>query len=206
MSSPEIPVTAEASTTATALRRQPPLGEIWANIVIDSNGATVKSGSSRALSSPSDRAHFHRLREQVDALLIGGVTAAKEPYQLGQKLTYVLSRRPLPEKLANLENIRLIDLPSAAPLNEAGLGEICQRLRAQHRRILCEGGARLLTSLIAADQISELFITRSKEIGDIDSDRFNFQPGASWRLVASEQSGDGDEFLHFRKISIKGDY
>ena len=53
---------------------------VLANLVLGSDGSTTLDGSSKALSSASDRKRFHELRTLASAILIGGNTARTEPY------------------------------------------------------------------------------------------------------------------------------
>lgn len=159
----------------------PDEGQIWANLVLAKNGTTTLNGSSRGLSSNEDRRRFHALRSQADAILIGGNTAASEPYDLGQKLTYVYSAKPLPQNLAGRPNIKLIS-PRLR-----GLSGLAADLRREHQLTLCEAGAKLLLALVSINQIDRIFITRSALDGDGPE---SFEIPSNFKLVERESVGE----------------
>ena len=133
--------------------------EIRANLVIAANGAMTLGGTSRALSSHSDRTRFHEIRDWADAIFIGGATARTEPYQSTPHRLFIWSRSLTPGGLAaNNPLARVISGELADVLSEiAALGAT---------RLLCEGGPGILNPLIDGDFLSALYITQSKLMGD----------------------------------------
>ena len=131
---------------------------IMANLVMGSDGSTTHSGSSKPLSSPSDRARFHELRALASAILIGGNTARNEPYASTPVPLIVITKTgQIPESvLANHQlNIWELDPISAVAKAKKEFGE----------NILVEGGIALLKELLLANMIDELYLTISAKTG-----------------------------------------
>src|SRR6478735_6240149 len=114
---------------------------VVANMVASADGRATLDGASAGLSGPADRVLFHALRGQVDAVLAGTGTLRTERYR------------------------RLIREPHRRAERRArGLQpDALRRVRAEHgvRSLLCEGGASLLGSLLAAGLFDELFLALS---------------------------------------------
>jgi riboflavin biosynthesis pyrimidine reductase len=135
------------------------MGIVLANLLVAVNGATTLAGSSRTLSSPEDRARFHRLRSKVSAIAIGGQTFRSEPYQ-STPVDLFISSRNLSSKDARKANQFFSRLPPDQ------LIDVIQRERSGD--VLVEGGVAFLLPLIEKALISEFYITRSMLTGDGD--------------------------------------
>lgn len=132
---------------------------VTANLVIGSDGATSKNGSSLGLSSSNDRARFHEIRSQSDAILIGGATARREPYK----------KTPVPLFIVTHSQVRLQPKnPLAKQLNMdpiTALSEIekffADKAGAQ---LLVEAGPKLLQILLDNRKIDKFYITINHSI------------------------------------------
>jgi riboflavin-specific deaminase-like protein len=166
------------------------------NFVSSADGKATAQGRTALLGGDGDRAMFHLLRTQVDAIVAGTGTLRVERYgalvrddrlaqirtgegRAAQPLAVVISRSgqvpfdiPLfaddrsrvaiytaadiavPESAAQVELHQLTD--------EGGeLAGVLRSLRHEHdiRSLLCEGGPRLFTAMLAEDLVDELFLT-----------------------------------------------
>ena len=151
---------------------------IVANMVAGVDGRASVDGASAPLSAPADRALFHALRGQVDAVLAGTGTLRAERYRRlirqperredrrarglrPDPLAVVLSRSgdlPDIEMLADPEQPRAVFTG-----DDADPASAFRRVRTEHdaRSLLCEGGPTLLGSLLAAGLVDELFLALS---------------------------------------------
>ena len=127
---------------------------VAANLVIGSDGATSKNGSSLGLSSTHDRARFHEIRSQSDAILIGGATARREPYK----------KTPLPLFIVTHSHVKLQPKNHLAKqLNMdpiTALSEI-EKIFADkdNAQLLVEAGPKLLQVLLEKKKIDKLYLT-----------------------------------------------
>lgn len=162
-------------------------GRVAANLIIGQDGATTLGGSSTALSFPADRLRFHQLRTEFQAILIGGNTARNEPYSKTPLPLIVLTRHPLPGKVAEnpLAEAWSVDLKDAIPEALSRFGDL-----------LIEAGPVLLQAVIAGGLLTELFITRSKTLG---GEKFLDLPRLleNW-IEISDERVEGGHFLHYR--------
>lgn len=162
----------------------PPEATRWlrATMVASADGAaTAADGLSGALSSPADRQVFHLLRDLADVVVVGAGTVRAEGYRPARLPVAIVSGRldldltaPLftaaehrsvvlttaeapPHRLAKARDVadvvvcgvdRVDPLLAVAALTERG-----------HRRLLCEGGPRLLGQVAAAGLLDELCLT-----------------------------------------------
>lgn len=135
--------------------------EILANLLVGSNGATTKDGSSKALTHPLDRERFHKLRQRARAIVIGGSTFRNEPYL---RSTSRDNENEIPlyvaTRISGLVNPNTI----FSSLNPILI--VRQALSDAGSPILIEGGVNFLRELIAATLIDELYITRVEKVGD----------------------------------------
>lgn len=154
---------------------------VVANMVASADGHSTVEGSSTKLSGPADRALFHALRRQVDAVLAGTATLRVERYRRlilkpearedrrarglqPDPLAVVLSRSG---DLPDIEMLSDPEQPRAVFTGEeADPAQAFARLRSEHgiRSLLCEGGARILGSLLAAGLVDELFLALSPQL------------------------------------------
>jgi len=156
----------------------PERGWVRANMIATLDGsATDARGLSAGIGGPADQAVFSALRGLADVVLVGAGTAAAEQYRMppaqaafaerrrrcGQTAApqlAVLSRRgELPEPLRTA--ISRTAEGSPAPIVLAGTpGEaIAELARRGLRRVLFEGGPRVLGQTLADGVIDELCLT-----------------------------------------------
>lgn len=113
-------------------------------------------GSSRGISSATDRAHLIHLRSQADAVITGGCTARAEAYQPTSRFdTYVFSRTPVADGLHRLTFESL-----------QSLREIFSDLKIKHAHILVEAGPKLLNILLVEGLIDTIFASVVHSIED----------------------------------------
>ena len=128
---------------------------VRANLVVGADGSTAQGGSSKALSSGSDRARFHAIRSEAEAILIGGATARHEPYAATPCPLFVVSHQSsLPAGAANNPHAHLLHLSPALAVAEI-------KASFNFHRILVEGGAHLVTALAHAHLLDGLYLTRT---------------------------------------------
>ena len=131
---------------------------VLANLVLGSDGSTTLDGSSKALSSASDRKRFHELRALASAILIGGNTARTEPYASTPVPLVVITRSgEIPASVRSNPKAQIWELDAVSAANRAG--------EEFGGNILVEGGMRLVQELLIANQIDELYLTLSNKSG-----------------------------------------
>ena len=160
---------------------------VIANLVVGSDGATSKNGSSVGLSSPADRQRFHDLRKQSDAILIGGSTARREPYKKTPIPLFIITHSLVRLQPKN-QLAKQLNLPPKLALVEIS-NFFADKERAQ---ILVEAGPKLLTQMIEEGLIQTLYLTinhgaTGENIIDLN------QLIRTFKLVSSEKIAD-DEF------------
>ena len=157
-----------------------------ANFVMGGDGSTSFAGTSKALSTPADRARFHQIRSLASAILIGGQTARTEPYaQTPVPLVVITKSGDIPSEVIANPKAHIWQLDPIAALSKAKseFGE----------NILIEGGISLLKEYLLANLIDELYLTISKKSGgesvyDLNSLTRNF-------IIESSEKNDSDTFL-----------
>ena len=132
-------------------------------LLVGANLATTIAGRSHPLraGAESDREFFRALRSQADLILVGGKTFTAEPY------------RHTPVPIAIYATNNLVDLKSnpIARVVSGELGDVIAKLQnafGGSAKILCEGGPTLISALIAANLLDQLFLSRSTLAGDSD--------------------------------------
>ena len=159
--------------------------EIRANLVIGSNGAMTLGGSSRGLSSTSDRSRFHEIRSWCDAILIGGQTSRTEPYARTPVPLFVWSTKTeLTGSAAENPVARSSSKPLGALLADIRDGGV--------QRLLCEGGPLLISALLESNQLESLYLTRTDRTGD--GNFLNFDQIANDFREESRTETDGEIF------------
>lgn len=124
-------------------------------------------GGSRWITGPEARAHAHRLRARVDAVLVGTGTALADDPRLTardetgaplprQPLRAVMGRRTLPEAAALNRDGGSLHLDTRDPVQALR----CLRERGVEH-VLLEGGPSLLTAFLAAGLVDELWWYRA---------------------------------------------
>jgi riboflavin biosynthesis pyrimidine reductase len=148
---------------------------VVANMVSSADGRSTIDGRSAPLSDPADRVLFHALRRQVDAVLAGTGTLRTERYRRlirTPEHREDRERRGLQPDPVAVVLTRSGDLPDIEMLTdpdqpraifqgaEADPVDAFRRLREEHgvRSLLCEGGAKLLGSLLERGLVDELYL------------------------------------------------
>jgi riboflavin biosynthesis pyrimidine reductase len=150
-------------------------------MVASIDGSTVVSGNSAPLSSPTDSAVLHRLREVADVIVVGAGTVRDEGYEVprkaGQRIGIVTrsGRLDLGEELFT-SGAGFLITPRDATFDPGGVdvlraGDGTVDLAAAIRRIpeivpgcrivQAEGGALLNGALLDGDAIDEINVTTS---------------------------------------------
>jgi riboflavin biosynthesis pyrimidine reductase len=157
-----------------------------ANFVMGEDGSTSFGGTSKAMSTPADRARFHEIRAKASAILIGGQTARTEPYQMTPVPLVIVSKSgEIPDQVRANPQVHIWNLDPISALLKA---------REQFGDdILIEGGITLLKEYLIANAVAELYLTISKtssgeSVYDLNSLTRNFT------IESSEKSGS-DTFL-----------
>lgn len=121
------------------------------NFVSTVDGSSQGSdGRTDSINNAVDKRVFHQLRDSADVILVGAGTARAEEYKPSQTPIVVVGHT-MPVSLADGLNVRLAS---------GTMEEIVDSIHAEgHRRILCEGGPRLLAELLAAGLVDELCLT-----------------------------------------------
>lgn len=154
---------------------------VIANFVSTVDGAVTLEGASGAINrhAPGDAAVFHALREQVDAVLAGTGTLAKEQYGRLVPSTEGRARRAAaglePDPIAVVLS-RSGNIPDGIPLLDderqprriltGGAADPVAAFAALREQdgvevLLCEGGPTLLGELVRLALVDELWLTLS---------------------------------------------
>jgi riboflavin biosynthesis pyrimidine reductase len=159
---------------------------VLANLVLGSDGSTTLDGSSKALSSATDRKRFHELRAQASAILIGGNTARSEPYATTPVPIAVITRSgDIPESVRGNPKAQIWELDPISAIKKAG--------EEFGGNILVEGGINLVQELLIANQIDELYLTLSKKSGG--ENVYDLSALTRDFTVESSEKIDGETFL-----------
>ena len=159
---------------------------VLANLVLGSDGSTTLEGTSKGLSSASDRKRFHELRALASAILIGGNTARTEPYASTPVPLVVITRSgDIPESVRSNPKAHIWELDPVSAANRAG--------KEFGGNILVEGGMRLIQELLIANQIDELYLTLSKKSGG--ENVYDLSALTRDFTVESSEKVDGETFL-----------
>ncbi|MEY4151140.1 MAG: hypothetical protein RJB28_207 [Actinomycetota bacterium] len=154
------------------------------SLVIGADGSLTKNGSSREISSATDRQRFLALRREFDVIMIGGGTARSEPYEKTPVPLIVLSR-----SLTKHTN------PKAVLWQSSPREAIARAVKEFGPHILIEGGPRLFRELLPVMRRIHLTIT----------DKSGDTPGFNWKkefLDFSQESKverEGEIFLTLTK-------
>lgn len=189
-----------------------------ANVVGTVDGAAAGAdGGSRSISSPADRALLVVLRRAADVVLVGAATAAGEGYRpvrtpiavastaldvdldsplLSAASTLLLTCEAAPQRRRRAARCEVVVLPGDRVDPADAVAELAARGLS---RVLCEGGPRLLGSVVAAGVLDELCLTVSPLVLAGPGPRVATSPTAvptSMRL-ASVCEDDGTLFLRY---------
>jgi riboflavin biosynthesis pyrimidine reductase len=159
---------------------------VLANLVLGSDGSTTLDGSSKALSSGTDRKRFHELRALASAILIGGNTARTEPYATTPVPLVVITRSGnIPESVRKNTQARIWELDPISAIKKAG--------DEFGGNVLVEGGMNLIQELLIANQIDELYLTLSNKSGG--ENVYDLSALTRDFTVESSEKVDGETFL-----------
>ncbi len=184
------------------------LGATWVrvNLITDALGhVTGDTGTSADLTGGADRAVLSALRSIADCVVIGGETVRREPDAVPRSTHVIVVSRSadIPVEVvhraragitvlhspdvtapAGTHGITIARLTGAAILKAArGLG---------YKRIVCEGGPRVVNALVKAGLVDEWCQTVSPRTGAFDSPTVTEPAG---RLVSVAHDDDGFRFL-----------
>jgi riboflavin biosynthesis pyrimidine reductase len=163
---------------------------VLANLVLGSDGSTTLDGSSKALSSATDRKRFHELRALASAILIGGNTARTEPYATTPIPLVVITRTgEIPDSVRGNPKVQIWELDPVTAIKKAG--------DEFGGNILVEGGISLIQELLVANQIDELYLTLSNKSGG--ENVYDLSALTRDFTVESSEKIDGETFLKLIK-------
>ena len=163
---------------------------IRANLVLGADGQSTFEGSSKSLSSRFDRARFHSIRGQSQAILIGGNTARIEPYGRTPVRLIVLSKSgEIPE---------LVKKNPAAEIWNLSPAQAISKLRSEGvERILVEAGASIVQELSTQNLLDGIYVThtnfdKGENIIDIAAITENM-------VIESAEDNDGESFIYYAR-------
>ena len=123
---------------------------VFASLVVGTDGATSKDGSSRAISSGVDRTAFLARRRTVDFIFIGGQTARTEPYHR-TPVPVVVSSRSMVNALADNRLAHWWNLSPVAAI-EKGVNRFGPK-------VLVESGALMLQHLLSVRMLDGIYLS-----------------------------------------------
>lgn len=197
-----------------------------ANMISSLDGSATSGGRSGGLGGPGDRLIFGILRELADAILVGARTAIDEGYHVpathpdGRRPALVLASRSLdlPESFATAVDPGTLiatcaDAPAdrrarlverGATLINCGTDTVEPRLvrgalaDRGHRRVLCEGGPRLLADFFTAGAVDELALTTAPLLVGGDGPRIahGATPTTPLRATLRHRIADDDGYQY----------
>ncbi len=156
-----------------------------ANFVSSVDGAIAIKGRSEGLGSPADKAAFRALRATCDAIIVGAGTLRAENYGAvhfgaaasAWRAAHGFAPQPpvvVVSRSGELGSGRVLEGPVllSAPRGPEGVELLptdpASLVAALHERgltrLLCEGGPALLTTLLRAGLVDELFLTTSPQL------------------------------------------
>ena len=135
------------------------------NMVASLDGKAAVAGFTRSLSGEADRAIFHHLRTQADALLVGAGTVRTERYGRATKSEELRAKREEeglePDPLTVIVSGRL-DLPPDLPLLQEPEARVVIATAAEHE---LEGVAAQVDYMRTGDDLSVLLARLREERG-----------------------------------------
>ncbi len=152
---------------------------VWSNVITNEDGQMVgSSGTSADLTGGYDRRILHVLRSCADIVLLGAHTARLEPLAIPRDLPVaIVSRSSVPPEgaVARAESGLVMITTDLAALDSDDYevvriplmsgDDIIQALREMgYRRILCEGGADVLSTLLASNLIDRWYQTIAPDV------------------------------------------
>jgi 5-amino-6-(5-phosphoribosylamino)uracil reductase len=190
------------------------------NMAATADGRVAIGGRSAPVAGPADRALFHELRAQADAVMAGAATARVERYRPFRKAAlgvFVSGSLDIPADLPILEDAdsrvvivtgtdgTLGDVAADVTyLRQKGseLAPAMAALRSEFgvRSIVCEGGPHLNDSLLREGLVDELFLCVSPKLAGDSSQPAGVEGLALPRPVGLELVSlhDADDHVFFR--------
>ena len=160
---------------------------VAANLVLGVGGTTTLKGSSSGLSTPADRLHFHELRKEFGAILIGGNTARNEPYAKTPVPLIILTHQPLSGPAAMNPSALAWSMPLESAISRAS---------ERYGDLLIEAGPTLIMEAIEGGLLTDLYLTLSPVTGGENPISLDSLLNSSQEM--SRQEVDGTLFLHYR--------
>ncbi len=152
---------------------------VWSNVITTDDGQMVgSSGTSADLTGGYDRRILHVLRSCADIVLLGAQTVRSEPFSIPRDIPVaIVSRSSVPpEGAVERADAGLILVTTDRIDSSNGEYEVVQipllsgddiihALRELgYRRILCEGGADILSTLLASNLIDRWYQTIAPDV------------------------------------------
>lgn len=155
----------------TSVRRGTPYVTLKTATTLDGYVA-AQDGTSRWITGPEARAHAHRVRAEVDAIVVGtGTLLADDPELTARVRREGADEAASAEGLADHQPLRVVvglrGIPASARVRGPGgellhlltrdVGEVLRRLGEREvRHVLVEGGPTLATAFLAAGVVDEV--------------------------------------------------
>jgi riboflavin biosynthesis pyrimidine reductase len=195
----------DASDVDQAIEWWGPADTSWvrANIVTDALRNSIDAtGTSSGLTGGADRALLKALRESADVVVIGGATVRAEPHSIPRNRPVVVVSRTAnvpPEAVARAAGgMTVLHNRSATPPTGAaglvlprftGTSIVAALHKLGHRRIVVEGGATLLRTMLESGSITEWCQTLSPHTVGNDSTVGNVDVSGVVTLTAHDSAG-----------------
>ena len=156
---------------------------IVASLVVGSDGSTVSDLGSAGVSSLADRKMFLQRRREVDAIIIGGNTARREPYNKTPVPLVVISRT-----LVNpVQGNHLAHFWNCSPVQAV---EKARKLFGEN--ILVEGGVSMINNLIENNVLDQLELSVTPATGG--ENRIDWKALLAKFKTLHMQEADGTQF------------
>ena len=156
---------------------------IVASLVVGSDGSTVSNLRSAGVSSLADRKLFLQRRREVDAIIIGGNTARREPYNKTPVPLVVISRT-----LVNpVQGNHLAHFWNCSPVQAV---EKARKLFGEN--ILVEGGVSMINNLIENNVLDQLELSVTPATGG--ENRIDWKALLAKFKTLQMQEADGTQF------------
>lgn len=161
---------------------------IRANLVLGAGGQSTFEGTSKALSSRFDRAKFHAIRADAQAILIGGNTARIEPYGKTPVRLIVLS------KSGDIPNS--VTANSSAEIWTLAPAEAIAKLRGEGvERILVEAGPSIVAELSSQNLLDGLYLTQTNF--DKGENAVDIEAITANMVMESVEDSEDESFIYY---------
>jgi riboflavin biosynthesis pyrimidine reductase len=161
---------------------------IRANLVLGAGGQSTFEGTSKALSSRFDRAKFHAIRADAQAILIGGNTARIEPYGKTPVRLIVLS------KSGDIPNS--VTANSSAEIWALAPAEAIAKLRGEGvERILVEAGPSIVAELSSQNLLDGLYLTQTNF--DKGENAVDIEAITANMVMESVEDSEDESFIYY---------